>query len=165
MGDSVSVIQYELFTRLSARLHRTLLLRPASPLQGVSGESLNVLGTTEINVDGLSKPVTVRVIKGLTEQLIFGCDLLNGTIIDLVQGFVQIEGKQWLIRRYNPPHEIVCTILPDTGNKELNELLRHSADVFSTPDVNLGRCIHPPMTIKSTGPHICQPAYRTPLLK
>ena len=60
-GASVSVIQYDLFTRLSARLHRTLLLRPASPLQGVSGESLNVLGSTEIKVDGLSKPVTVRV--------------------------------------------------------------------------------------------------------
>ena len=164
-GASVSVIQYDLFTRLSATLHRTLLLRPAAPLQGVAGEKLHVLGSTEIKVDGLSKPVTVRVIKGLNEQLIFGCDLLNDSVIDLVRGFVQIEGKQWPIKRHSPLYTTVCTILPDTGNIELNQLLRNSADVFSTPEVNLGRCIHPPMSIKSTGPPICQPAYMTPLLK
>ena len=113
------------------------------PTTGLSGERLNILGSTEIKVNGLGKPVTVRVIKGLTEQLIFGCDLLNGTIIDLVRGFVQIEGKQWPIRRHSPPHKKVCTILPDTGNRKINLLLRHSADVFSTPNVNLERCIHP----------------------
>ena len=51
-GAALCVMQLEMFQKLASSLHRSLLLQPAGPLQSVTGDSLDVVGSTQVSLDG-----------------------------------------------------------------------------------------------------------------
>ena len=143
-----------------------MYLRPSSNLQGVTGQKVVVAGETELKIDRLQRPVTVRVVDKLHQEMILGADVLGGARIDLRKRLLTLHGKQWPLRNYD--HLEVAgmgQVLPETGNSRFNALLRKNADVFSAKGEPNGHCNLSPMTITTNGPPICQAAYRTPLHK
>ena len=86
-------MQLEMFQKLASSLHRSLLLQPAGPLQSVTGDTLDVVGSTHVSLDGVDRPVNVTVVRGLREELILGCDVLNESTIDLTRGIITLNGK------------------------------------------------------------------------
>ena len=78
-------MQLEMFQKLASSLHRSLLLQPARHLQSVTCDSLDVVGSTQVSFDGVGRPVNVTVVRGLREELILGCDVLNESTIDLTR--------------------------------------------------------------------------------
>ena len=60
---------------------------------------------------------------------------------------------------------LVLVISPETGNAGINALIQENADVFSAKGERNGACKASPLRIKTTGPPICQKAYRMPLNK
>ena len=162
-GASLSVMQLKTAQKLASSLHRSQLLQPAGPLQSVTGYSLDVVGSTQISIDGVDKPVDVTVVRGLTGELILGCDVLNDSMIDLTRGIITLHGKSWPIMR-RLSHQ-VDMILPGTGDPVFNRVIRSNEDLFATPGKSPGHCVYQPMKIETIGPPLCQQAYRAPLTK
>ena len=86
-------MQLEMFQKFASSLHRSLLLQPAGPLQSVTGDSLDVVGSTQVSLDGVDRPVNVTVVRGLCDELILGCDVLNESTIDFTRGIITLNGK------------------------------------------------------------------------
>ena len=79
-GASLSVIQLSTNKAWAAAMNKSVQLTPASPLQSVTGELLDVVGSASICIDGMKAPITVTVVRNLCEQLILGCDVLSSAI-------------------------------------------------------------------------------------
>ena len=106
------------------------------------------------------------MVRNLHEELILGCDVLADSIINLKRGLLTIQGKTWpLSRSRSFAMGVFGSVLPTTGNEVFNAIICENADIFSTKQTPQDSSILPPMKIITTGPPICQPAYRTPLLK
>ena len=155
-----------MFNQLARTRHRSSFLRSSPDLQSVTGDKLIVVGATDIHIDGLAHPVTVRVVSNLKEDLILGCDVLADSIINLKQGLLTMKGKTWPLLRSRPfGMGVSGSVLPTAGNTVFDAIIRENADIFSTKQTPTDTSVLPPMKIETTGPPICQPAYRTPLLK
>ena len=64
------------------------------------------------------------------------------------------------------PRNVATTeLLPETGSQAVNKIVQRNSDIFSAKGEHNGCCSIVPMTIKTTGPPISLPAYRTPLVK
>ena len=137
----------------------------APPLQSVTGTLLDVVGSTDIYIDGMQSPINVIIVRNLQEQLILGCNVLANTIIDLSRGIVRIQGKTWPIMRPHKRDYRIDVILPATGNTRFNKLIRDNEDLFSKASKSLGQCIYTPMSIETEGKPIAQRSYRAPLLR
>ena len=85
-----------------------------------TGTLLDVVGATDISIDGLDAPITVIIVRNLQEQLILGCNVLANTLIDLSRGIVRIDGKTWPIMKSRQSDNHVYVILPATGNVRFN---------------------------------------------
>ena len=164
-GAAICVMQLDTFQKLASALHRSLLLQPAGPLQSVTGDSLYVVGSTQVSLDGVDRPVNVTVVRGLREELILGCDVLNESTIDLTRGIITLNGKEWPIMRRSRYNKQVSIILPGTGSPVFDRLIRDNEDLFAKKGKSPGRCVYPPMQIETTGPPLSQPGYRAPLTK
>ena len=165
-GACVSILQHDVFNRLTRTRHRSSVLRSSPDLQSVTGDKLLVVGATDINIDGLTKPIAVRIVRNLNDDLILGCDVLADSVINLKRGLLTIQGKTWpLLRSCSFGMGVFGSVPPTTGNEMFNVIIRENAGIFSTKQTPHDSSILPPMKIMTTGPPICQPAYRTPLLK
>ena len=164
-GASICVMQLNTFQKLASSLHRSIIMREAAPLQSVTGDSLDVVGSTQITLDGFDEPVIVTVVRGLREELILGCDVLNNSQIDLKRGVITMHGKCWPILRTSRYNRQVNIIVPVSGSSVFNRLIRDNADLFAIQGQSPGRCVYQPMNIETTGPPLCQHAYRAPLTK
>ena len=101
-----------------------------------------------------------------TQKLILECDVLADSVIHLGRGLLTIRGKKWPIKnRQVFTLGEVGSVLLQTDNTAFNQLIRDDAELFSTQGMPHVRCVLPPMKIETTGPPICQPTYRTMLLK
>ena len=56
-------------------------------------------------------------------------------------------------------------VLPETGYKQINQLIQKNADLFSAKGEPNGFCSNYPIYIKTNHSPISQAAYRTPLSK
>ena len=74
-GAARSIIDKEVFLDICSRTGRPPLLSPTSPLHSVTGQSLELLGETEILENSLGK-LRMVVAKRLRPFCIFGTDLL-----------------------------------------------------------------------------------------
>ena len=161
----MSVMQLSVYKNWAYAMNKSVQLNPAAPLQSVTGELLDVVGSTSIRIDGMRTAINVTLVRNLSEQFILGCDVLSHTQIDLAKGIVTNDGKQWPITYKQNKNTQSGIILPATGNAMFATLVCENNDLFSAKNKPLGTCIYSPMTITTTGPPISQRGYRAPLLK
>ena len=61
-GACLSVMQLSTFNAWASAMNKSVQLTPAAPLQSVTGELLDVMGSAAIQIDGMSTPITVTVV-------------------------------------------------------------------------------------------------------
>ena len=97
----------------------------------MTGDSLDVVGSTQVSLDGVDRPVNVTVVRGLREELILGCDVLNESTIDLTRGIITLNGKSWPIMHRSHYSRQVSSILPGSGSQVFDRLIRDNEDLFA----------------------------------
>ena len=167
-GASCTLLRLDIFHTLADRAHRHRLLADAPALRGVSGASLYVRGSTEIKIQGVTKPIRVTVLSDLPCKMMLGEDALQDGqgIIDFGRNVLRWHRREWPRRRFGHAFEAsLGQLLPETGDEQINELIKKNADLFSAKGEPNGVCSNSPIHIKASNPPIRQAAYRTPLSK
>ena len=164
-GATCSLLQRNVYQTIARASHRSLFVQPAPNLQGVNGHVVTVIGETELRIDHVRKPVKFRIVDDLNQDMILGCDILDGAQIDMSRRVLTMHGHRWPLYSNDVGLAGLGSVLPVTGSPKFNQLLRRNADVFSVNDDSIGNCKINPMHIETTGPPISLPAYRTPIHK
>ena len=87
-------------------------------------------------------------------------------ILDLKDNMLQWYGRKGKIQQHGiAGFESIGPINPQTGNANIDALVRNNADLFSAKGEKPGKCDLEALTIKTNCNPICQKAYRTPLSK
>ena len=167
-GASRSLLRRQKFMDIARASHRTPLLTPTShQLQSLTGEKIHVWGTTQIEIDEAG-PVTVYVVENMSNDFILGIDA-----IDSGSGIIDIPQKvfSWYNKVWNINCDSTCALAgfsatcPAVEMENINKCLQSFPDIFSSSSQPMGLCDIRPLRIHTTGPPICQRAYRTPLTK
>ena len=144
------------------------MLHKAVPLKGLGGVSLKVDGKTQIQVANVKLPLDVVICRNIPHEMILGNDSLragNG-VIDLKANVLSWCRKQWPLRTHSSPgYDSVGPIFPETGSSAIDALVHDNSDVFAAKGEKNGCYNVGKLHIKTTGPPICQKAYRMPLTK
>lgn len=74
-GAACSLLNEHIFDEICKQTKRPRLIQPKALVCGLGGKTLEVVGETEIAIDGAG-PVKVLVTRGLAHQLIIGCDAI-----------------------------------------------------------------------------------------
>jgi len=170
----VTLLHKNVFDKLCRSTGRSRLLQPANFVYSVSGQRLDVLGSTQIKVDNAAQ-LDVLIVNGITYEMILGHDVLNKGhgVIDYPKRTLSWFSHQWPLK--NNRDNVVSAM--DTkaeitkkpkmvGNKMVDRVLTEYADLFSEKDDPHGLCDMDPMNIDTQGHSpIKQRAYRTPLAK
>ena len=168
-GASRSLLRRDVFEAHIRATRRAPYLRRTTPLQGVNGDSLQVLGSTWLNVKGIDVPLDVMITCGIQHPLIIGQDALRKGegVIDVARNTMRWFGRVWTTTapRTHKAVTSVGPIAPETGHPSLDVLVRDYGDLFSAKGEAHGNCNLVSLTIKTWGPPICQKAYRAPLTK
>ena len=165
-GASCTLLRLDIFRKIADLAHRQRILADAPALQGVSGTALDVRGVTEIKIKGVAQPIRVTILGDVPCKMGEGA-LQNGKgIIDFHRNVLRWYQKEWPMRRIEHTFEAsLGQVLPETGDKQLNQLIQKNADLFSAKGEPNGFCATTPINIKTNHPPISQAAYRTPLSK
>ena len=167
-GAICSLLRRDVFNLVVNRTHRSNLLHKSLPLRGLGGISLQVDGQTQIKVAHVKNPVNVVICRNIPHEMILSNDALrsgNG-IIDLKSNILTWYGKMWPLRQHaSPGYASVGPIFPKTGSPAIDELVQANSDVFAAKGEANGCCNTGQLRIKTSGPPICQKAYRMPLTK
>ena len=148
--------------------NRNLYLKPGPPLCGISGQSIDVKGVTQIKIDNTRTVVKVAVVGKMDHEMILGADNLRRGqgIINFRDDELFWHNKVWPLHRIGGLYvDSIGPLLPETGSQAVNKIVQRNSDIFSAKGEHNGCCSIVPMTIKTTGPPISLPAYRTPLVK
>jgi predicted aspartyl protease len=167
-GASCTLLRRRTYLDIIQRNHRPSLLTPGTPLQAVNSGYLDVVGNTEIHVEGISTPLTMTVVDNLPHEMILGDTSLRlgKGIIDLSQNEIKWFGRVWPLNAQNCMSVAsLGQILPATGDKDFDTLVRRNAAVFSAKNEPNGQCKLVQLRIETNGPPPCQKAYRAPLRK
>ena len=163
-GGSCSLLRLNVFKKLSELCHRNKLLKPAPPLCSVTGSSLDVKGSTEVNIDKAGIAVKVTIVGDMSHEMIIGADILRKgkALIDLPNNTLTWFNKNWQLKS-NPSISLeeVVPLLPESSCPEINNILKLNYDIFSAKGQPNGYCDLLPMSIDTSCPPICLPAYRT----
>ena len=167
-GASRTLLRQDVFKNLCSQSSRMpILRRDNTNLQSVTGQTLEVLGFTEIAVQNAGN-IQVHVVANLPNQMIIGIDAL-------VKGDASLHLHHNCMSWFNttwPLHldesqgvaglDQTC---PFTTHTQINSLLAQYAKLFSGPSDPNGYCKINPMKIITTGNPIYQRPYRAPLNK
>ena len=163
-----SLLRRDAFTLVVYRTHRSNVLHKTVPLKGLGGVSLQVDGRKQIQVANVKVPQDVVICRNIPHEMILGNDSLrvgNG-VIDLNANVLSWFRKQWPLRsKPSPGCDSVGPIFPETGSCAIDALVHDNADVFAAKGEKNGCYNTDKLHIKTTGPPICQKAYRMPLTK
>ena len=167
-GATCSLLRLDIFQELANKRHRSLYLKPGPPLCGISGQSIDVKGVTQIKIDNTRTVVKVAVVGKMDHEMILGADNLRKGqgIINFRDDELFWHNKVWPLHRIGGLYvDSIGPLLPETGSQAVNKIVQRNSDIFSAKGEHNGCCSIVPMTIKTTGPPISLPAYRTPLVK
>ena len=167
-GASVSLLRRDVLDLIIQRTHRSFHIEKSMPLQGLCGVSLAVCGKTQISIAGIPSPIEVVVCNQLPHDLILGdTSLRNGnSVIDLGKNELTWFSKKWPLKRHVPlGYSTVGPIVPETGNAQIDAVVRRNGDVFSAKGERTGDGHTNALRIPTVGPPINQRAYRMPLTK
>ena len=178
-GAAVMLLRLQEFEQYRNRTHRSPFLRSGPRLCGVAGTALDVRGRTEVMMDGVTRPLEVVVVSGITHSMIIGAPHLHkgGATLDFKKGQLRWFNRCWSLVAdshdeevgliYNSPREITGfgPDLPEVSSAHFRKLIAANAGVFSGKGEPHGECGITKMTIHTTGMPISQKAYRTPLHK
>ena len=167
-GATCSLLRRDVFNLVVNKTHRSNVLHKTVPLKGLGGVSLQVDGRTQIQVANVKVPLDVVICRNIPHEMILGNDSLrvgNG-VIDLKANVLSWNRKQWPLRQHSSPgYDSVGPIFPETGSSAIDALVHDNADVFAAKGEKNGCYSTGKLHIKTTGPPICQKAYRMPLTK
>ena len=161
-GASCSLLRRDTFETIISKTHRSRILEPTTPLRGVNGTLLNVIGKTEIQISNTLPPLEVVIADNLPHAMILGdTSLRKGRgVIDLYKNVLHWHGKTWPLQRHQiNGYSSIGPVAPATGQDIFDELIHDNADVFSAKGEPTGNCGLTELTIKTHGPPICQKAY------
>ena len=166
-GASGTLLRREIFDRICQSSHRIPTVRPSNvALQSVTGHPLQVLGTTQVMLEG-SIPLSVTIVDKLPQEMILGSDeLVRGAgRLDLVSGTMLWFDRCWDLHLspYLPPAQLAHTA-PAT-HPAFNDIVRAFSDIFAEPNGQQGHCSILPLKIQTTGQPVYQRPYRAPLSK
>ena len=167
-GAACSLLNEHMFDDICKRTKRPRLIQPKALVCGLGGKTLEVLGETEIAIDGAG-PVKVLVTRGLAHQLIIGCDaIIQGHgHMNFVTNALKWYGQDFGLQAY-PDHQPYASVAMHvaTGHPALDSVLKEYEDVFQSDKGNLGHCDLMPFKINTGDAHpIRQRPYRVPLHK
>ena len=141
-GATRSLLRLDVFRSIQKSTHSPFLLQPMTGLKIVTGESIEVIGKTEIAIAHVG-PVTVVVCKQIAHQFIIGNDLLqNGKAkIDYQRGEVTWHNQKWPTRyRQSSGIAGIDDTVIDTGYDDIDTVIKHYEGIFcGKHDVN-GKC-------------------------
>jgi len=167
-GATCSLLRRDVFDLVVHKTHRSNVLHKSLPLRGLGGLSLQVDGQTQIKVAGVRNPLNVVICRNIPHEMILGNDALrsgNG-VIDLKSNILSWSHNTWPLRKHKSTgYASVGPIFPETGSAAIDNLIHKNSDVFSAKGEKNGCCTTGKLRIKTSGPPICQKAYRLPLTK
>ncbi len=168
-GAASSIIREDEFESILKAAHRMRILQKSCELVSLTGQSLKTLGKTNLIIKGVPYPIEVTVVRTMPHSMILGYDALSEGLgkLDTSSKMLNWHGRLWPFQLKHVPHvsSSFGSFIPKTNKEVIRKLLIKSQDVFSKDDAENGTCKLPPFHIKTTGPPICQRAYRTPLAK
>ena len=167
-GATCSLLRLDIFQELANKRHRSLYLKQGPPLCGISGQSIDVKGVTQVTIDNIRTVVKVAVVGKMDHEMILGADNLRKGqgIINFRNDELFWHDKVWPLHRIGGLYvDSIGPLLPETGSDAVNKIVQRNSDIFSAKGEHNGCCSIVPMTIQTTGPPISLPAYRTPLVK
>ena len=144
-----------------------ILHKDNTQLQSVTGQTLKVLGSTEIAVQNAGN-IRVHVVTDLPYEMILGIDaLINGdATLNLHHHCMSWFNSTWPLELDDSSGIAgLDQTYPSTPNMQINELLAKYANIFSGPLDPNGYCTINPMKIITSGNPIYQRPYRAPLNK
>ena len=162
-GASLTLIKWEVAAEYFRMKGLPFALRKESrDIISVSGDCIQVVGIADIKVD--TGWIEVRVVKGLSHDLILGWDQLHRYgwgLSDNTASTTVIWGQHVynVIKRKT---QEVCKI--DIPSSPYSDVLRQYSSVFGEPEVLLPANL-PPLEIVTEGHPICQRPYRVALNK
>ena len=167
-GSSRTLLAANIFYELVKTQHRSPLLSPCDlGLQSVTGQSLKVLGKTQVPIDHVGS-TTVYIVDQLRNELILGIDALSlgKSTIDFENNVLVWHNWKWPLLG-EKASQIIGTIERPFQNThpEINNLISKFEHIFSDKNTSLTTCSLQPIKITTQGDPICQRAYRAPLLK
>ena len=154
--------------QLCNKLHRVpVLYQTSHSLQSVTGQTLAVLGHTEIAIDNAG-PVNVFIVDNLPNEMIIGADALvfGKAKLDLPNNKLHWFEKIWSLHLH-ASHGVagLDQTFPSTHIPVIDNVLKQFADVFSGPNEPNGFCNTAPLQIITQGEPVYQRPYRAPLTK
>ena len=167
-GASCTLLRRDIFDKIVGKTHQVCYLHKTPRLQAVNGTEIQTIGQTQIQLDLIPEPISVIIVDSLSHDMIIGESILRSgcAILDLKNNVLQWYGRKWEIQQNSVSgFESIGPITPQTGNANIDALIRENADLFSAKGEKPGRCDLEALTIETHCRPICQKAYRTPLSK
>ena len=167
-GASCALLRRDIFDKIIKKTHQVCYLTKTPRVQAVNGTDICTIGQTQIQLDLIPEPVPVIIVEQLPHDMIIGNSILRSgcAILDLPDNSLHWYGRRWRIKQHGAHgFESIGPITPQTGNANIDALVRRNADLFSAKGEKPGRCDLEALTIKTNCAPICQKAYRTPLVK
>ena len=162
IGASCTLLRPYIFHKPADLAHRHRLLAEAPVLRAVFVASLDVRGSTEIKIQGVA--IRVMVLGDLPCKMVLGEDALQDGqgIIDFSQNVLRWHQRECPMRRIKHAFE-ASQVLPETGYKQINQLIQKNANLFSAKGEPHGFCNNSPINNKTNQAPKSQAAYRTAL--
>ena len=164
-GASCTLLQRDIFDKIVNKTHQVCYLNKTPRVQAVNGTEINTIGQTQIQLDLIPDPVSVIIVDKLSHEMILGESVLRSgcAILDLKDNILQWYGRKWKVQRHGiAGFESIGPITPQTGDANIDALVRQNADLFSSKGEKPGICDREALTIKKYCKPICQKACRTP---
>ena len=145
-GSTHTLIDQSMYMKLP----RLTPLHAAPRVQSLTNEDLPLVGACAIKL--AEHPCEVLVCENLGVDVLLGMNVLQQSVIDLLNGVVVLGDQKFpimttpeLFRTY------ATTCLPQLDSAALNELLRTYQDVFSSKETPVGIATGAPQAVIDTG--------------
>ena len=148
-GSSVTLMRENIYRDLCHKLRRPAFLQPCNGLCTVTGNSIAVVGKTELKFDKC-EPVEIVIVKDIIMDCILGIDFLAKARAKLCFGerTVQLFGYYFRCeQRLKNEHSTAA--ISSTGYAEVDQVLIEHQHVFSTDEDKLGECFMEPCQINT----------------
>ena len=148
-GSSVTLMRENIYPDLCNKLRRPAFLQPCNGLCTVTGNSITVVGKTELKFDKC-EPVEIVIVKDIIMDCILGIDFLAKARAKLSFGerTVQLFGYYFRCEQ-QLKHEHSTAAINSTGYAEVDQVLIEHQHVFSTDEDKLGKCFLEPCQINT----------------